>query len=348
MLYSHLWKRCGAIVLLTLSLFTLVGCSEPPIAVSDVEFYDVTFAQNRFIAVGGQRIADPGTYQAFLLTSSDGKSWQPLTSPLETPKASQELLSGHILRGVAHGNGTFVAVGGSYNSWTSSLLLTSSDGQTWNVVEQDLKSRLVDVAYGNGKFVAVSEERQAWTSTDGQTWTSKDLDFQGGITGITYGNNTFVVYGSGSSLALSNDLSTWTPHTLEKVTQSSVSFANNQFLGSAIQNTCQGTGTCQAYSLLRSDQGKQWSLMHTSEQPRSIRGFAFNNGTYVVVQPGQLWTTPTLNDPTTWKSKSQAWREFRGLAFGNNTFVAVGYGEIQWSNDGKTWETKTYPRATEE
>lgn len=346
MLYFHVWKRCGLFLLTLFFVLGTIACTEPP-SVSDIELYDVTYAQDQFIAVGGQRIAEPGTYQILLMTSPDGKAWKPLTSPLEKPKITQELLSGHILKGIAHGNDTFVAVGGSYQSWTSSLVLTSTNGQDWTTVEQDLKGRLVDVAFGNGMFVAVSDQREAWTSKDGKTWTPKPLSFQGGISGITYGNNTFVVYGSGNSLALSNDLNTWTPHVLEKVTQSSVRFANNQFLGSAVQNTCLGTGSCQTYSLLHSNQGKQWSLMHSSEQPRSIRGFAFNNGTYVVVQPGQLWTTKDPNAPETWKSNSQAWREFRGLAYGNNTFVAVGYGEIQWSTDGNTWESKTYPRPAE-
>lgn len=319
------------------------ACGTKPEVRSDVELYDVMFAQNRFLAVGTQRIAEPGTYQAFLLTSPDGKNWTPTPSPLAQPPTTQHLLAGHILRGVAFGNGIYVAVGGSYQMWTQSLVLTSQDGQQWNVVSQDLQGHVVDVAFGDGKFVAVTDNYRTWSSNDGVTWTSQHLPFKGNIAGITYGQNTFVVYGGGNTLALSQDSLSWNPHELQKVTQTSVGFANNQFFGSTVQNVCEGGGTCQTYGLLHSAQGKDWEILHPSEQPRLIQSFAFDQGRYVLLDPHQIWTTTQLDNPSTWTSRTQAWREFRSLTFGAGMFVAVGYGEIQWSQDGQTWEVKQYP-----
>ena len=121
--------------------FLSQGCSSQP-STSDTELYDVTFAQNRFLAVGTRRVAEPGTYQALLLTSNDGQSWNPLEVTLPNPPTSYDLLAGHVLRGVVYGNGVYLAAGGSHKMWKSSLLLISKDGTRWSEVEQDLQGHL--------------------------------------------------------------------------------------------------------------------------------------------------------------------------------------------------------------
>jgi hypothetical protein len=56
---------------------------------------------------------------------------------------------GNDLRGVAYGNGTFVAVG------KGGTILTSPDGVNWTAQTSGMRSWLSSVTYGNGLFVAV-------------------------------------------------------------------------------------------------------------------------------------------------------------------------------------------------
>lgn len=338
-------RRIKALSLLLSLAFVLSllsqGCSSPPVR-SNAELYDVTFAKNRFLAVGTERIAEPGTYQALILSSSDGQNWSSAKLTLSQPPTTQQLLVGHVLRGIAYGNGVYLAVGGSHQMWNKSLMLLSKDGTQWTPVDQNFNGHLVDVAYGNGLFVVISDNREAWTSTDGNTWTASPLKFQGDLQGITYGQKTFVLYGSSNHLMSSQDGKSWSNHSLQKVTQARVNFSNNRFFGSTIQNLCQNQGSCNTYSLLHSHQGKKWAILNPSEQPRLVRGFHSHQDKFVVLQPKQIYLATDLNSTETWKPTSSAWREFRALAFGNNTFVTVGYGEIQWSPDGETWNSKKY------
>ena len=85
-------------------------------------------------------------------------------------------------------NGLFVTVG------DNGIILTSSDGVTWDNRISVTTNNLYGVTYGNSTFVTVGDNGTILTSSDGTTWTNKRTS--SGTTknlyGVTYGNGLFV------------------------------------------------------------------------------------------------------------------------------------------------------------
>jgi hypothetical protein len=69
-------------------------------------------------------------------------------------------------RGVAFGNGTFVAVG------SSSTVATSADGTIWSTSTIGSYGDLLQVRFLNGQFVAVGSSDKILISDDGTSWTA--------------------------------------------------------------------------------------------------------------------------------------------------------------------------------
>lgn len=80
------------------------------------------------------------------------------------------------VKAIAHGNGTYVAVGGSdyYNeSYATAYIATSPDGISWTQVSGHpfTAGGLREVVFFNGRFVACGWKRQVGYSSDGVSWT---------------------------------------------------------------------------------------------------------------------------------------------------------------------------------
>src|SRR5207249_602107 len=73
-------------------------------------------------------------------------------------------------------NGTFVAVGDG--KLDDSIILTSTNGATWNSANSGTGKNLRGVAYGNGMFVAVGNDGTILNSLDGADWTADVLRIQ--------------------------------------------------------------------------------------------------------------------------------------------------------------------------
>jgi hypothetical protein len=179
-----------------------------------MSFLDVVFAGGQFVAVGAyngyrsviytsadgvnwtDRTIDNGLYlqsivyanglfvavgrEGLILTSSDGVNWAPWSSGLNIP--------GGELKGVAYGDGRFVAAG---NAVTTSL-----DGINWTPQGNPSSYQIAAVAYGNGLFVAVNGGGQVLTSPDGVTWTNRGhVDGVDYFAAVAYGNGRFVAVG---------------------------------------------------------------------------------------------------------------------------------------------------------
>ncbi len=148
-----------------------------------VYFGDVTFADDRFVAVSDNAIA----------TSSDGTNWS--------------FMSGSFgVRSVAGGNGKFVTVG-------RNVIMVSSDGTNWISQRSSALGFLTDVAFGNGYFVATEgresgvalrTETGTWVSKDGMHWSRRPSGTSRALSQIAFGNGTFVL-GAEDSAILQSD-----------------------------------------------------------------------------------------------------------------------------------------------
>ena len=214
------------------------------------------------------------------------------------------------LQAVAHGGGTFVAVG------NNGVILTSTDAATWTLQQKTSGSEMVNyvtsnlfgVGYGGNKFVAVGDLAcNILTSSDGTTWTlQQKIDsttitvvnyVTSSLNGVTYGGGKFVAVGARGNILTSTDGTTWT---LQQKTDSTTMTMVNYT--SAILN----------------------DVVYASNKFVAVGA----NGTVLTSSDGASWTiqtTPTTND-------------FSDVAYGDGTFAAVGFsGEINTSSDAITW-----------
>jgi hypothetical protein len=113
---------------------------------------------------------------------------------------------GH-LRGIAAGNGLFVATGHLWDG-DQAMITTSEDGETWTPTAVSAGG-LGGVAFGNGVFVAIGSERCA-RSTDGAGWSDCGIGGGADQLGLHFVNGKFHVQRADGTAASSEDGATWT------------------------------------------------------------------------------------------------------------------------------------------
>jgi hypothetical protein len=153
----------------------------------------IIFANNRFVAVGGQDLH--GSRTGSIFTSEDGITWisrDPGTTNV-------------VFYGVTYGNGRLIVVGGD----TNAAIVSSADGMSWTSWHWTPNANALNppffnvVAFGNGRYVAMYGEQynpstgtSIAISTDGTTWTQNPYSVPGqGAGNLTFGNGVFVAVG---------------------------------------------------------------------------------------------------------------------------------------------------------
>jgi hypothetical protein len=241
-------------------------------AFTDYIFYDITYAENIFVAVGSQGV---------VITSPDGINWTERTSPALG------------LSGVTHGNNIFVAVG------TLSTIITSPDGRSWTKrdsgvpIPQGKFVTFEKIAYGNNTFVLVGNicdlnrcEGIILTSPDGINWTTEGQGYRE-LWGITYGNGIFVAVGR-HTIITSPDGIQWTEESSESTGHMwGVAYANGTFVAV-------GEGGI----ILTSTDGITWENIN-SETTAFLIGIAYGNNTFVAAGDVILQSDPLPAEPET-------------------------------------------------
>ena len=154
----------------------------------------VTYGNGAFVAVASKTSINATCGGQLVMTSSDGITWTPRNSALDTQWIS-----------MTYGNGKFVAVAQYYSSvapgYPGAVMTSDDNGVTWTlptVPNCGWKS----VTYGGGLFVAVSvtdgpsptfecRDKRVMTSPDGVTWTARNTPANNQWTAVTYGNGLF-------------------------------------------------------------------------------------------------------------------------------------------------------------
>lgn len=111
---------------------------------------EIAYNGKIFVAVGGNN------YGGRIVSSTDGINWTVRSKDIPTD-----------VKGIAWGNGTFVAMG-----YEESVCAVSKDGIKWKKVKLPTKESLWDICFVNGTFIAVGN----WafiTSKDGVKWTAQ-------------------------------------------------------------------------------------------------------------------------------------------------------------------------------
>lgn len=313
----------------------------------------VTFANGQFFAMG---YIPAVSGRGIFLQSPDGLNWT-----LRDTGLSQ-------LAGIAHGNGTHVAVdlqGG---------IATSADGVEWTV-RQPSGQVATGVAFGRDQFVVLGLTAGVATSADGVDWVPRPIGSNQSQFGIALGADTFVIVGENGDIRTSSDAQTWTSRLLgQNVNYSSVAYGppgfvavgprNSLFSPTGVLWTEHPNGTGQFVSdvifaenrfvglsrnaIATSVDGRQWT-------GRPIPGAAgghldsitHGGGTYVAV--GVNGRIAASADLATWAARdSPVTTTLYNVAYGNGEFVAVGTnGVILTSPDSLVWTVQDSGTAEE-
>jgi len=114
-----------------------------------------------------------------------------------------------FFRGVAHGDDTFVVVGGSYVG-VPGVIVALKSGKAWTFVDSGTRNNLYGVAYGNGRFVAVGDHDTILSSKDGICWRKRNSRTSDTLfASVAFGNSTFVAVGDSGTILTSTDGVRW-------------------------------------------------------------------------------------------------------------------------------------------
>ena len=242
------------------------------------------------------------------------------------------------LRGVAYGNGTFVAVG------DRGTILNSSNGVDWAVCQAGITQYLSAITFAQDRFIAGGKAGTLLWSTNGVHWANAvspapvhDVDGLGYGVGTNYPGGLFVAMtssnilsGGGSEYDLkalysSNGVNWFSGTSLPvgggKRPHGSITSGNNRFLVSAITFGANGA----YYSIT----GKGWFSANGSP----VGPVAFGNGLFMLAQVFQTPATlasVTSTDPSAWPAGSPGGNgKPLAACFGGGRFVVVG--DFGWS-----------------
>jgi hypothetical protein len=156
---------------------------------------DVTFANGRFVAVGGSYVDVPGA----ILTSRDGLTW-----------VRQHPQNKINLHRVTYGRNLFVTVG------DAGTIFISREGMCWRKCSSGTSAMLSAVAFGKDTFVAGGESGTILISTNGVQWTAQSLGNSFYVGKLLFRDGTFLAECPETTFA-SADGRTWIRHSAQTV-----------------------------------------------------------------------------------------------------------------------------------
>ena len=256
-------------------------------------------------------------------------------------------------RGVAYGNGTWVAV---TNSGTNRIQYSKDNGVNWTAVAAPNSNSWYDVEYGGGIFVAMgggnsNSNRAAW-STDGVNWTATDLTNENSFTasdspficsshgGVSPQHERFVAVGrlGTNRVRYSSDGKTWS---------SAVGSTNSGWYG-----VCFGlnmwvavasSGTNRVMYSTDATDFSSWTEVAAAED-NSWRSVAYGNGKFVAVAKDGTNRLMYSTDATSWSNSGVSGFDnttvWMWIKFGGGYFIAGGYNgtsNYMYSTDGLSW-----------
>ena len=265
-------------------------------------------------------------------------------SPLEDwrPLASLPLQD---MRGLAFGNGRYVAVGGGFElGWEPppelrGSVATSPDGEHWVKQFPITSESLNSVAFGNGRFVIVGNNGKVFTSTAGLEWETQTLTAVGrpNLRGVVFDQGLFVTVSgdANGSIWTSPDGSNWTNRGVDfGVSFMAIGVGGGKFI--AVGNT-----------IMVSTNGLNWEPVEVTtnyfELEIVLDHIAGGNGLFLASGGVSADSRNVLAASAT----GQEWQDITAtnelslcqVTCGNGCFAAVdaNSGGICVSTDGRAW-----------
>jgi len=233
------------------------------------------------------------------------------------------------LNAVAHGDGTWVAVG------KSGAVVTSSDASNWSAASpgSGTAANLRAVVYSHGQFIAAGQNGTLLSSPDGATWTARSSGVSAFFSGLASDGARLVAVGASGTIITSTDGVTWA--------------ATSSGVTDFLQHVHHGAGLFVAIGesgrILTSADGLSWSPS-TSPTGSFLLGGGYLAGRHFVI--GQNGLIASSADGASWSQESSGTLNgLRAFASDGTTAVVVGDGgTLLTSADGTTWSTQSSGR----
>ena len=252
----------------------------------------------RAAAVGNGVGVAVGSYGGgnIMAVTADGKAWKTQFKDAKYVR---------FVRGLAFGNGTFLALGGDPGAVGSSqpFVLFSKDGLAWDG-PHDIAGKhiLRRAAGGAGRFVAVGDRGRRAASRDGKAWddapAAKAIDT---LVDVAFGNGVFVGVGLHGLRMATRDGLTWSARQTGEEGEhlNSVVWAKDRFVA---------VGAGATYT---SADGEHWDRRSNVNAPQTV---AYGAGRFV----GAAWKGQLLasDDGVSWSLAYKADRHIEAVAFG--------------------------------
>lgn len=295
---------------------------------------DVLFFGGSFFIVGIARNEARGV----ILTSEDGVTWTSRITSSASP-----------LMGAAAGNGRAVIVGGGLWGATElpNVVVTSPDGVVWR--DQTLETTLSGVTFDAGKFVAVGNNGLVLTSTDGTTWQMSETPTGAHLSAVAISGQVHVAVGQQGTILRSTDGLTWVQSNSGVAGDlRAVVFAKGMFFVVG-GNAPPSFGGAAGSVILSSSDGIQWTI-HENGSAGPLYDIAFGNDWLVSVggyaPSGQPSSSRRVvsQDGVEWTGKSELFGDvLQAVAYGDGRFLAAGQHTTvpQISTNGFDWTPST-------
>lgn len=217
------------------------------------------------------------------------------------------------LYSVGFGGGTFLvtAAGG--------MILTSENGQGWDLRETGVTATLYDAAHITSEiWVAVGVGGGIVRTTDnGVTWTEISSPTAVALFGIAYGNGLLIAVGFDTVIVSDDDGLTWSSNSAGVNTELyGVSYGDGSFFIVGKQST-----------VLKTVDGQTFEV-RSSPTVATFRAVVWTGGLWVAV--GSDGATITSTDGEVWDAQNSGIPEasFLGIGYGDNRLVVVGEDSI--------------------
>ena len=291
--------------------------------------YDVIYANNMFVGVGENGCIRYSNYNDLVSTDESGS----ITS-INDDTWTEITVGDRDFKGIAYGNGTFVAIGDNGN------LAYSTDGVTWtNKILYGGHHNFETICYDGTKFIALGHNDELpyrvinAYSEDGIIWSiDKDIVVPARTTiyDVIYANNKYVAVGTNGVILYSEDAITWNAGVSENIRGlRSVTYGNGKFVAV-------GGGV-----ILYSEDGIHWTIVTGVESNTCLVKYANNTFvTYPMIytsKDGINWS-PSITSETILYFSFPIYPT-ENLAYCNGRFLATSHS-IEfgvYSDDGINW-----------
>jgi hypothetical protein len=266
-----------------------------------------------------QELAVVVGYGARRVSSLDGDSWENF---VEVDSNGGDDVN--LLRGVGHGGGAFVAVGGA----STGLSFSTVDGAQWDNENRTMRAFLSDVVWFEDQFVAVGGNGLRVRTTDlGASW-EDDAGFESGhFRGVAASADLVVAvgntYGGAGLWSTTADAMDWTEVGTGGPELRDVAHGNDVFVAVGLEGR-----------IASSPDGETWE--DHSQPSGSFVRVAFVDGVFYVADGDRYWTSA---DGAQWSdTEVTTAHPIAGVFAGR--FFAVGLdGSIFAAEDLDDWET---------